>query len=223
MISTTTAILVALFFFHAAAASFAAGLTFCAKRDRAVRLFGIALISGGLAFATWGFLAAGRLNNLRILAGLAAVFLILSLFAFLLAGIQHLEDSASYAAALFIGALGAIGLFVLRTFVYPAHLVVTDSGFLLFGLHTAVKAAYILAICVSILPAAGAVAGKYKKSSLAALIKGCLTTLAIGGIVLATTMDTTLILLDGIAMTIAFLLLWTTLLFGSHKALDKVA
>lgn len=182
----------------------------------------MALIFSGLAFTTWALLAANHLNNLRVIASLAAVFLILSLFSFLLAGIQHLEDSTSYGTALLLGAAGAIGLFVLRTFIYPAHLIITEKGFLLFNLHTAVKAAYILVISVSILPATNAVAGKFKKTALSPLIKGCFSALAIGGIILATSTDTTLVLLDGITMTVAFLLLWTILLFGGEKELDKI-
>lgn len=222
MLDTTTALLVALFFVHAAAASLAAGALLFPKKDPAVKFFGLGLILSSIAFATWAMLAANRLDNIRILAGLAAVFLILSLFAFFIAGIQHLQAAASYRAALFIGAVAAVGLFVLRTSVYPAHLLVTPGGFLVFELQTPVQVAYIAAITASILPAAGAVAGKFKKSFVAPLINGCFTALAIGGIILVTSADTDLILLDGIAMTIAFLLLWTTLLFGGRKALDKV-
>lgn len=222
MINITTAILVTLFFFHGALASFIVGFEFWSKKDRTIKFFGMALIFSGLAFTTWALLAANRLNNARIIAGFAAVFIILSLFSFLVAGIQHLEDSTSYGSALFIGALGALGLFVLRTFIYPAHLIVTQKGFLLFDLHTAVKAAYILAISVSILPAANAVAGKFSKTVLNPIIKGCFGTLAIGGIILAASNDSTLVFLDGIAMTIAFLLLWITLLFNTGNALDKI-
>lgn len=223
MINTTTAILVALFFFHGAIASFISGSYFWAKKDHTVKFFGMGLIFNALAFTTWALLAANRLNNLRILAALAAVFLILGLFSFFLSSVQHLQATTSYSAALIVGAIGALGLFVLRTFVYPSHLVVSGRGFLLFDLDTVVKVAYIFAISATILPAANAVAGKFKKTVLSPLIKGCFTTLAIGGIILATSSDTSLILLDGIAMSVAFLLLWVTLLTGGHKALHKVS
>lgn len=222
MIDKTTAALVALFFFHGAFASFITGTALWPKKDRTVKFFGMALILNGLAFMTWALLAANRLHSLRIFAGLAAVFLILALLSFFLVSIQHLEDSSSYGAALLVGAVGALGLFVLRTFVYPAHLVITERGFLLFDLDTMVRAAYVAAISVSILPAANTAAGKFKKTVLSPLIKGCFTALAIGGIILAVSSDTTLILLSGIAMSIAFLLLWTTVL-SAEKALQKVS
>lgn len=221
MLDTTTSILVALFFAHAAIASLIVGDLLYSKKDPAVKFFGLALFFSSLAFATWAILVANRLNNLRILASLAAIFLILSLLSFFVAAIQHLQEASSYRAALLIGVLGALGLFTLRTAVYPAHLIVTGNGFLLFNLRTPVQAAYILAITASILPAAGAVAGKFKKTFIGPLVKGCFTALVIGGIILATSLNTTLIFMDGIAMTAAFLLLWTTLLFGGKKALKK--
>jgi hypothetical protein len=223
MINTTTSIIVTLFFLHGALACFVAGLHFWSVKDHTIKFFGLGFIFSGLAFSTWAFLAANRLDSLRIIATLAAVFLILGLFSFLLAGIQSLEGSEAYGSALLVGALGALGLFVLRTFVYPAQLIITERGFLLFDLDTVVKAAYILALTVAILPAANAVAAKFKKTYISSLIRGCSMVLVIGGIVLVTSVDTGLILLDGIVMSVAFLLLWTTILFGNRKSWDKVA
>lgn len=222
MINNTTAIIVTLFFFHGAIASLIIGVKFWEKQDQTVKLFGIGAILNGFAFMTWAILAANYLNNLRVLAGIASVFLISALLCFFLAGVQHLKSPDSYKAALLVGLIGAVGLFVLRSFIYPSHIIVTEKGFLLFDLDTVVKVAYILAICACLLPSANAVAGKFKKTTLEPLIKGCFTTLAIGGIILVTSHDTGLIVLTGLAMTGAFLLMWVTLLTGGRKALSKV-
>jgi peptidoglycan/LPS O-acetylase OafA/YrhL len=110
MINTTTSIIVTLFFLHGALACFVAGLHFWSVKDHTIKFFGLGFIFSGLAFSTWAFLAANRLDSLRIIATLAAVFLILGLFSFLLAGIQSLEGSEAYGSALLVGALGALGL-----------------------------------------------------------------------------------------------------------------
>lgn len=222
MINNTVRVLVTLFFLHGAIASFITGQHFWLKKDRTVKFFGIALLFTGAAFLLWAFLVANMLNDLRILATAAAAFLILALYTYYVAGIQHLDDSASYLTALIVGAFGALGLFILRTFVYPAHLIITSSGFLLFDLKSIVKVAYVLAISISLLPAANALAGKFEQSVLSSLFKGCFTTIAIGGIILAVSKDTTLILFDGIAMSVAFLMLWITILFEGKKALKKI-
>ncbi len=223
MIDTTTALLVGLFFFHGALASLMAGFHFWPKKDHTVKFFGLALIFNGLAFTTWALLALNHLNNLRVLASLAAVFVILALLSFYVAGIQHLQDTTSYGSALFVGVVAAFGLFILRTFIYPAHLIVTGGGFLLFELRLPVQLAYVFVLVAAVFPAMNAMAGKFKSTGLRSLIKACFTTLAIGGILLVTSTNTNLLLVNGIAMSVAFLLLWTTLLTRSgQKALDKI-
>jgi hypothetical protein len=224
-LNLTTASIVALFFLHGMVASFIAGNYFWNQKDRAVRLFGIALFFNGLTFGTWMVLAANRLNGVRIIAALAAVFLILALLGFYLSAIQHLNQS-TYGAALMAGAVAALGLFVLRTFVFPSHLVVTENGYLLFDLNAVMKAVYIAALSVTVIPGANAVANKLDNAILSPLIKGCFTALVIGGIILASSRDTTLILIAGIVMSAAFLMLWTTLLAHqkkSHKQKAKTA
>ncbi len=222
MINNTTLFIVTLFFLHGAIACFIVGYKFWSKKDQTIKLFGLSLIFGGLAFTAWSFLVANHLNNLKILATTAAIFLILSLFSFYLTIIQNIENNNSYITAMFFGGLFALGLFVLRTFIYPAHLIITNNGYLLFNLQSAVQIAYVIAISFTILPASIIVAEKFKKTIINPLIKGSFSTLAIGAIIIATTSNTTLILFSGISISIALFILWITLLTDGKKSLAKI-
>lgn len=222
-ISHTTALLVSLFFYHGAIASIIVGIAFFKKNDRTLKFFGLALLFNGVAFMTWAILVANHLNNLRIIAGIAALFLLLAMYSFMVSALQKVKDVSLYLTVLVIGSLATLGLFVMRSFVYPTHIAITNNGFLLFDMRSQMQIAYILVLCATVLPAANAVAGKFHKSSLGALIRACFTALTIGAVILIVSSDADLILADGIFMSAAFIMLWVAVLAGARKALDKVS
>jgi hypothetical protein len=108
--------------------------------------------------------------------------------------------------------------FVARTFFYPSEPYFSSNGLLFFGLAPVAVALYIATISVSFLPAIGAVVGALKDKALKAVLGAGLTILYVTAIVLVSAKDDTLLVINGVVMSVALLTLWVSVLTTRAKA-----
>jgi hypothetical protein len=113
-----------------------------------------------------------------------------------------------------------VGSFIVRIFLYPSKPYFSNEGLLFFGLHPLSIAFYITTMSLTFLPSISIVTDHIKKGSLRTILKVGLTTLFINSIILVSGSDGTLLLINGVMMTIALLILWTKAITTPSKQIE---
>lgn len=212
---------VALFFLHTTLATFLLGFKFRSRADQVFKNFGLALILNGFAFVVWSVAVLMKPDNLEAWVTVGVIFFAAALVYFLAAGTQHV-DPATRQSIMIAGVVGAVILFFLRTFVYPSQPGFSPEGLFFFNPHPIVQALYIFGISLTALPAINALASKFGKIHYAHLVQYGFTALVVGSVILVSSVNTTLLYLNGWVMGIVYLVLWTSLVLHS-KAWAQVS
>lgn len=205
--------LVVAFFLHNTLATLFLGIKFWGKRDMVVKDFGLGLILNGVAYAVWTLAVILRPDNLKLFVTLGAIFFIASLVTFLLAGIQNLNNKSRQSVML-AGAIVAVVLFFVRTFIFPSQPGFSPEGFFFFNLHPVTQVIYIFGLAFTALPGIHALAAKFNQASYSRLVLYGLIAQVMGGVMLITSSDVVLLNMIGWIIGISYLLLWSTLLFN---------
>jgi hypothetical protein len=202
---------VALFFISNVVAAVLLGGKFVRKSDPVFKYFGWGLLFDALAFAMWtiGYMNSGQLLN-YITYG--AVAFLISLIIFFYASLQRAQTSTRLLMTV-LGAAVIIGIFFVGR--YSANFAfISPEGFLFFNLTPMVQMLYIFALAFTTIPLIDMVASKFE-APYSALVRYGFIAQIVGGIMLITNMDVQVLYITGWIIGIVYLVLWTTLLFGS--------
>jgi len=209
MSDITETILVPLFFLQVVLGTALLSWWFLRQKDRVLKTFGLGMAGYAVGLAAWTLLVLIKPDDLQplILAG-AAPFL-LAHFAYAKVAYKNINFTKTSFLTLLVGGTIA-GTFIVRTFLYPSAAYFSEQGLLFFGLHPVSIAFYIATISLTFLPAISVVSSHIQKPRLKNIMQVGLTTLFINSIILVSGDDETLLLINGVVMTVALLALWVS-------------
>lgn len=175
---------------------------FLSKKTATFKFFGIGLAFFAVAFAIWSAVVLTKPTDLETFTTLGVLPFSVGLYFFLMAGTSKLKASnRSLAMMLGVGYL-ALMLF-LRTFVYQSAPAFSENGLFYFHADPVIVALYIGAFAAALFPATNAVSQQIKDGTLKFVTQLALTMLIIGGVVMLTSFDDTLQLINGYVMAVA--------------------
>ncbi len=182
---------------------------FLTQKASAYKNFGLGLLLYGTAFAIWAVIVLTKPDDIATWTTIGAIPFGFAHLFYLMAAADKLAVSKKSMLFLGAGAYLAV-LFIFRTFLYESNPGFSEEGLFYFNPDPVVVALYIGAFAGSVLPAINTVATKMKDKTLSFLTRLGFTTLTIGSVVLVTSHDDTLQLINGFIMGAAFLLLVST-------------
>ena len=216
MENTTATLLVPAYFIQVVAGTAILAWWFLGRKDSVLNTFGIGMAGYSLGVAAWTMLVLTKPYDLQPLILAGAIPFLLANFAFAKVAYKNLDfTKTSLLSLLVIGTIA--GTFFVRTFLYPSEPYFSSDGLLFFGLHPLSIAFYIATMSLTFLPAISVAADHVKKGSLRTFIKVGLTTLFINSIILVSGNDGTLLLINGVIMTVALLVLWVKVITTPAK------
>lgn len=216
MESDTSNVFVSLFFIHGALGTAILAWYFLSKKKAALRDFGWGLLGYAAGLTAWTVAVITKPENLEPLILLGVVPFLLAHIAYAKAASTKLPTKSITLVGVTMVLLAAT--FIARTFFYQSEPYFSDDGLLFFGLQPAAVALYIATISVSLLPAIRVVTAELKDKAMKPVAGVALTTLYVNSIILVSAKDDTLLLINGIVMTVALLALWTKALGFMTKA-----
>jgi heme/copper-type cytochrome/quinol oxidase subunit 4 len=170
------------------------------------RSFGIGLLLTALAFAVWAVAVITKPSDLDTITTIGVVPLAFGLLFFLMAGTQKLKP-ANRSLVMTLGLAYLVLVLFLRTFIYKSHPGFSARGLFYFHAKPQIIALYIGAFAAALLPAINAVSQKMKDKTLKEVSQLGFTILVLGGIVLITSYDDALQIINGWVMGITFVVL----------------
>lgn len=216
MDNTSSNILVPLFFIHATLGVAILAWWFLSKKQLILKNFGWGLLGYTLGLAAWTILVITKPTDMKPLILIGVVPFLSAHIAYAKAASEKLAIKASTLMGLVVALI--VVIFVYRTFLYPSEPYFSDKGYLYFGLAPAVVALYIAIFSVSFLPAIRSVSAVIKDQSVKSVMAIGFTTLYINSIILVSSKDNTLQLINGVVMSLALLTLWAKVLGSRAKA-----
>jgi hypothetical protein len=215
---TTATLLVPAYFLQVVIGITILAWWFLSRKDKTLRTFGLGLVGYALGTAAWTVLVLTKPDDLQPLILIGAVPFLLAHLAFAKVAYKNLNfTKTSVLSLVVIGTI--IGTFAVRTFLYPSAPYFSEEGLLFFGLHPLSVAFYIATISLTFLPAISVVTAHLKKSPLRGVMHVGLTVLFINSIILVSGNNDTLLLINGIIMTVALLVLWVKTVTTPSKSL----
>jgi hypothetical protein len=208
---------VALFFIHNVLATLFIGMKLKSHKDPVFKDFGMGLLLTGVAFAIWTAAVLFKPANLDLFVTVGAFFFIISLMSFLAAGLQRVANRSSLMT---VGFVVALLLFILRTFVYPSNPSFSPEGLFFFNVQPIVQILYIFGLALTVLPATYALANKISNSYYSRLFEYGFIIQVMGGILLLTSTNITVLYINGWIIGLTYLVMWTSLLFGKKDWAD---
>ena len=199
--------LVVLFFLHNIVATLVIGLKFKSQDNTAMKKFGYALLLNAIAYAIWSSAVILRPEALDSYITIGALFLAVSLVFFL-------SSSTKNKSIVSLGVIVIAAFFALRTLYWPSNPQFSEEGFLLFNVDPMVQMMYMFGLGVLVIPAINAVAEQFNSPSTALIVRYGFIIQVMGGLVLITNVDPTVLFIDGLIIGLTYLLLWTHLLFN---------
>lgn len=189
---------------------------FLKRKDQTLKAFGLGMAGYSLGLAAWMLLVLTKPTDLQPLILAGAVPFLLAHLAYAKVAYKNLDLTKTSALAVIV--LGTIAAtFIVRTFLYPSDPYFSEQGLLFFGLHPLSVAFYIATISLTFLPAISVVASRLKKGSLKTTMHVGLTTLYINSVILVSGKDDTLLLINGVVMSVALLSVWVKAVTTSPK------
>lgn len=173
----------------------------------ASRRFSAGLGLTGLAFAIWSYAVITKPTNLSSLVDLGLVFLLIGLFFYALAGVRSYSSTDQSIVGV-VTLLFGLAIWVIRT-IYPSVPTFSANGFFFFNPDPRVKVLEIILICVTVIPAAFAVASDLDKKLVTSgkVILSSTLVLVICGVILLSNNESTMLYWTGWVMSLAFLTL----------------
>lgn len=216
MSDLTSSLLVPAYFIHATLGTAILAWWFLNKKQQTLRDFGWGMAGYSAGLAAWTFVVLSKPDDLKPLILLGVIPFLLAHVAYAKAASAKLPAKSSTLMTVTLLLLAAT--FISRTFFYPSDPYFSDKGLLFFGLQSVPVALYIATISVSFLPAIRAVAADIKDKSVKSVVGVGLTTLFVNSIILVSAKDDTLLLINGVVMSLALLTLWVKALSSPKKA-----
>lgn len=179
---------------------------FLTKKQATLKYFGWGMLGYTLGLAVWTSAVLTKPTDLKPLILLGVIPFLLAHIAYAKSASQKYPKMANVVVILTVVLLAAT--FIARTFFYPSEPYFSDKGLLFFGLQSIPVALYIATISVSFLPAIRAISSDINQASLKAVMGVGLTTLYVNSIILVSAKDETLLLINGVVMSLALLTLW---------------
>ncbi len=218
MDSTTGSLLVPAYFLQIIVGTGVLAWWFMSRKDALLRTFGLGMAGYAAGVAAWTLLVLLKPENLQPLILVGAIPFLLAHIAYAKVAYKHLDYAKmSLLSVLVLGTIA--GTFVVRTFLYPSQPYFSDKGLLYFGLHPVSIAFYIATISMTFLPAISVVASKIKNKSLKSTVQIGLTTIFLNAIILVSGTNDTLLLINGVVMTVALLAVWVRAVTADVKSL----
>lgn len=172
---------------------------FFSKKNATFQNFAIGLALFAAAFAIWSVVVITKPDNLELFTTIGVIPFTAGLLFFLIAGTSKLKASKrSLATTLAVGYLGL--MLFLRMFVYQSMPAFSENGLFYFRADPVIVALYIGAFAAALFPATNAVCQQIKDGTLKFVTQLGLTILIIGGVVMLTSFDDTLQLINGYVM-----------------------
>lgn len=207
MEETTEAVLVPLFFLQMVIGTGILAWWFLKRKDKTLQTFGLGMAGYAAGLAAWSLLVITKPNDLQPLILAGAVPFLLAHLAYAKVAYKNIDfTKTSLLTLIVVGTIAAT--FIVRTFLYPSDPYFSEQGLLFFGLHPISVAFYIATISLTFLPAISVVASRLKKGTLKNVMQVGLTTLYINSIILVSGKDDTLLLINGVVMSLALLAVW---------------
>ncbi len=189
---------------------------FLSRKNKTLKTFGLGMAGYAAGLAAWTVLVFIKPDNLQPLIIAGAIPFLLAHLAYAKVAYKSLDFSKISPTLLMVVGI-IVATFIVRTFLYPSEAYFSDDGLFFFGLHPVSMAFYIATISLTFLPAISAVATHLKQSSLKAVMRVGLTVLYINAIILVSSNEGTLLVINGVVMTVALLILWLKALTTSSK------
>ena len=216
MRDTTATLLVPAYFIQIVVGTALLAWWFLSRKDKVVKTFGLGMAGFSLGTAAWTLLVLTKPDDLQFLILAGAVPFLLAHFAYAKVAYKNLDFTKTSLLSLIVAGTIA-GTFIFRTFLYPSEPYFSSEGLLFFGLHPLSIAFYIATMSLTFLPAISVATDHIKKGSLRTVMKVGLTTLFINSIILVSGNDDTLLLINGVIMTVALFVLWVKALTTPAK------
>lgn len=216
MEDTTSTLLVPLFFIHATLGTAILAWWFLSKKQQTLKDFGWGMAGYAAGLAAWTLVVLTKPDDLKPLILLGVVPFLLAHVAFAKAASVKLPTKSSTLMTVTLALLAAT--FIARTYFFKSEPYFSDQGLLYFGLKSVPVALYIATISVSFLPAIRAVAADIKQASVKSVMGVGLTVLYVNAIILVSAKDDTLLLINGVVLSLALLMLWVKALGSPVKA-----
>lgn len=212
----TSSFLVPLFFIHATLGTAILAWWFLSKKQQTLRDFGWGMAGYAAGLAAWTLLVLTKPDDLKPLILVGVIPFLLAHVAYAKAASAKLPTKSS--TLMTITLLLLVATFIARTFFFKSEPYFSDQGLLYFGLQSIPVALYIATISVSFLPAIRSVVSDIKQSSVRSVMGIGLTTLYVNSVILVSAKDDTLLLINGVVMSVALLTLWVKALGLQVKA-----
>lgn len=199
-------IFVSLFFIHGALGTAILAWWFLSQKKQVLKDFGLGMAGYAAGLTAWTVLVLTKPEDLKPLILIGVIPFLLASVAYAKAASAKLPTRSSTLMTVTLVLLAAT--FIARTFFYQSEPYFSENGLLFFGLQSVPVALYIATISVSFLPAIRAVTAEIKDKSLKSVMGIGLTTLYVNSIIFVSAKDDTLLLINGIVLTLALLTLW---------------
>jgi hypothetical protein len=214
--TTTSNLFVSLFFIQGTLGTAILSWWFLSKKKAVLKDFGWGLLGYTLGLAAWTAVVLIKPTDIKPLILAGVVPFLLAHLAYAKAASTKLPTKTNTLITLVLVLIGAT--FVARTFFYPSDPYFSSRGLLYFGLQPVPVALYIATISVSFLPAIRAVAAEIKDKTMKSFMGIGLTILYVNSIILVSAKDDSLLLINGVVMSVALLTLWVKALGSPTKA-----
>jgi hypothetical protein len=199
------AFFVSLYFIHLTIGTAILARYFLSYKEQTIHRFGWGLVGYTLGILFWTIAVAAKPTDLKplILSGVTPFLLAHLAFA-------KVVSKKNYLTAITLSLI--VVTIIARTLIFPSEPYFSDQGLLFFGLNSVVSALYITTLSVSFLPAILAVTSKMKNTKTRTIMRIGFITLFINSVILVSSHDDLLLILNGFIMTITFGILWITAL-----------
>ncbi|MDD2731679.1 MAG: hypothetical protein PHI53_00595 [Candidatus Pacebacteria bacterium] len=208
------------FFAHSVIATLVLGILFIRRNDSVLKSFGVTMLLNAIAFTIWSF---GLISpeNLNASVSIGNVFFLSSLVSLFYVSV-HKQKIPTRWLLTALSAIAVACIFYVGYKLAPGHRAyISPEGLLFFNGRPITQMLYIFAFMIAALPAIELLANKFK-ASYSSLVRYILIIEVVGGIMLITSVDFQTLNIVGWIMGLAYLLLWTSLLF-SKKAWAEIA
>ena len=184
------------FFFSGAAWFGYISIFYLRQKSSLFKLFGLGLLLNAVAFLFWLYMVTFRPVHLEIFVGIGVIFFFASFVSFFAATLSDLKKDTRLKLSI-IGILFLSALVALRFLYAKSDPQFTSEGFFWFNADQLVVYAYVLAMSFSIIPAVYKVGNKIKNSVLRPIIEICFTQVVICSVILITSPDMHLQVING--------------------------
>ena len=189
------------------------------KEKKAVfKFFGLGLLFIAVAFAIWSYVVSVRPENLSDITTIGVVPFIAAFGSFLASAASALK--AKFRPIIYvIAAILLSTLALLRLFFFDSNPSFSEAGYFYFNAHPVILYAYAVIISFTLLPAVYVIGRQLKNMILRTVMELGFTLVTMGTVILITSYDETLQLINGYGLMIGLLAI--TLIHTKYRLRSK--